>query len=165
MRHQGPVLVDTNVIFESHRVGALSALTGGYSIETVEDCVMETQTGRHNRTRACQIDEIELRSKLAAVHSVSKAKRANARIRVEDIEIDTGELSLWAYAIGCCDDWKFCGPDFASIRFGVRLGFGDHIMSLEKLLNDVGFRGKTPLREHYNQNWLENALTRCQLDN
>ena len=49
MRHQGPVLVDTNVIFESHRVGALSALTGGYSIETVEDCVMETQTGQHKR--------------------------------------------------------------------------------------------------------------------
>ena len=108
---------------------------------------------------------LELRSKLAAVHSVSKAKRANARIRVEDIEIDTGELSLWAHAIGRFDDWKFCGPDFASIKFGVRLGFGDHIMSLEKLLNDVGFRGKTPLRKHYKQNWLENALTRCQLDN
>ena len=165
MRHQGPVLVDTNVIIESHRVGSLNALTGGYSIETVEDCVKETQTGQHKRTRACQINAFKLRSKLAAVHSVSKAKRANARIRVEDIEIDTGELSLWAHAIGRCDDWKFCGPDFASIKFGVRLGFGDHIMSLEKLLNDVGFRGKTPLRKHYKQNWLENALTRCQLDN
>lgn len=94
MRHQGPVLVDTNVIIESHRVGSLSALTGGYSIETVEDCVMETQTGNHKRALACQIDEKELRFKLAAVHSVSNAERVNARIRVENIEIHTGELSL-----------------------------------------------------------------------
>ena len=165
MRHQGPVLVDTNVIIESHRVGSLSALTGGYSIETVEDCVNETQTGQHKRTRACQIDVFELRSKLAAVHSVSDAERANARIRVEDIEIERGELSLWAHAIGRCDDWKFCGPDFASIRFGMRLGFGDHIMSLEKLLKDVGFRKKISLKEHYKQNWLVNARTNFQLDN
>lgn len=165
MRHQGPVLVDTNVIIESYRVGSFSALTGGYSIETVEDCVMETQTGRHNRTRACQIDEIELRFKLAAIYSVENDERANARIRVEDIEIDTGELSLWAHAIGRCDNWKFCGPDFASIRFGMRLGFGDHIMSLEKLLKDVGFREKIPLKEHYKQNWLVNARTKCRLDN
>ena len=60
-----------------------------YSIETVEDCVKETQTGQYKRTRACQIDVFELRFKLAAVHSVSNAERVNARIRVEDIEIDT----------------------------------------------------------------------------
>ena len=44
-RHQGPVLVDTNVVIESHRVAAWRALTGGYRVETVEDCVAETQIG------------------------------------------------------------------------------------------------------------------------
>jgi hypothetical protein len=51
-RHQGPVLVDTNVILESHRIGAWPALTGGYPVETVEDCVTETQTG-FQRRRGC----------------------------------------------------------------------------------------------------------------
>ena len=33
------VLVDTNVIIEAHRTGAWAALVGGYSVETVEECV------------------------------------------------------------------------------------------------------------------------------
>ena len=45
VRHRGPVFVDTNVILESHRVGSWRALTGGYGVETVEDCVVETHTG------------------------------------------------------------------------------------------------------------------------
>ena len=39
------VLVDTNVMIEAHRTRAWPALAGGYSVETVEDCVTETQTG------------------------------------------------------------------------------------------------------------------------
>ena len=49
-RHHGPVLVDTNVILECWRVGAWRALAGGYRVETVEDCVIETQTGFQRRT-------------------------------------------------------------------------------------------------------------------
>ena len=41
-RHQDPVLSDTNVIIESHRVAAWQALTGGYRVETVEECVAES---------------------------------------------------------------------------------------------------------------------------
>ena len=40
-RHRGPVLVDTNVILECWRINAWRALTGGYGVETVEDCVTE----------------------------------------------------------------------------------------------------------------------------
>ena len=39
------VLVDTNVIIEAHRTAAWAALVGAYGVETVEDCVTETQTG------------------------------------------------------------------------------------------------------------------------
>jgi hypothetical protein len=48
-RHRGAVLVDTNVILESWRIGAWNALAGGYGVETVEDCVIETQTGFQRR--------------------------------------------------------------------------------------------------------------------
>lgn len=48
-RHGGPILVDTNVILESFRIGAWRALSGGYALETVEDCVTETQTGFQKR--------------------------------------------------------------------------------------------------------------------
>ena len=35
----GPGLVDTNVIIESHRVNSWRALTGGYHVATVEECI------------------------------------------------------------------------------------------------------------------------------
>ena len=67
-RHHGPVLVDTNVILECWRVGAWRALAGGYDVETVEDCVIETQTGFQRRATEQQIDNAALRASLAAVH-------------------------------------------------------------------------------------------------
>jgi hypothetical protein len=48
-RHRGPVLVDTSAILESFRVGAWRALSSGYEVETVEVCVIETQTGCQQR--------------------------------------------------------------------------------------------------------------------
>ena len=57
------VLVDTNTIIEAHRVSAWAALSGGYRIETVEECVAETQTGFQRRTREETIDARELRAK------------------------------------------------------------------------------------------------------
>ena len=34
-------VVDTNVVVECHRTRSWRALAGGYSVETVEDCVAE----------------------------------------------------------------------------------------------------------------------------
>lgn len=85
--HSGPVLVDTNVILESHRVGAWRALAGGYRVETVEDCVMETQTGFQQRREERQIDERELRAALKAVHAVEDREHAELAVRVHDIDI------------------------------------------------------------------------------
>ncbi len=66
-RHRGPVLVDTNVILECCRVDAWRALAGGYGVETVEDCVIETQTGFQRRRAEQQIDNAQLRASLAAI--------------------------------------------------------------------------------------------------
>ena len=63
--HRGTVPVDTNVILETHRTGSWRALTGGYSVETVEDCVTETQTGFRRRRPEHRIDQAELRDRLA----------------------------------------------------------------------------------------------------
>ena len=74
--HRGHALVDTNVILESHRVGSWRALTGGYRVETVEDCVTETQTGFQQRRPERRIDAGELRASLAATHSVGDREPA-----------------------------------------------------------------------------------------
>lgn len=163
-RHHGPVLVDTNVILESHRIGSWRALTGGYRVETVEDCVTETQTGFQRRRPEQQIDAGELRASLAAVHSVGDRERAELAIRVHDIIIlDRGEASLWAHALHRDDAWVLCGPDKASLRFGVRMGFRERLVSLERLLDDVGYRPTSSLRTAYSRRWLDGTLSELVL--
>ena len=123
VRHRGTVLVDTNVILEAHRTGSWRALTGGYAVETVEDCVTETRTGFQRRRPERRIDQAELRERLAAVHAVGDLERAGLAIRAGEIALDRGESSLWAHTPGRDDDWMLCGPDKASLRFGVRHGY------------------------------------------
>ena len=48
-RRRGSVIVDMNVILEVRQIGSWCALTGGYFIETPEDCVTETQAGFQGR--------------------------------------------------------------------------------------------------------------------
>src|ERR1700752_144635 len=98
-RHPGPVLLDTNAILECFRVGSWRALSSGYNIETVEDCVTETQTGYQRRRAELQIDAARLVATLKAVHLVTDAERAVVAIRVPDIALDVGERSLWAHAL------------------------------------------------------------------
>ena len=97
-RHTGAVLVDTNIILESYRVGSWRALAGGYGVHTVEECVDETQAGSQRREPERRIDEVELRGSLAVVHSVGPKERAELAIRTQDIALDPGEASLWAHA-------------------------------------------------------------------
>ena len=152
--HRGPVLLDTNVILECHRVSAWRALAAGYRLETVEACVAETQTGYERRPPERQIDPTSLRASLAAIHSVEDLERAELLVQASGIAVDRGEQSLWAHALTRNDGWKFCGPDKASLRVGVRLGFGDRLVSLEQLLSHIGYRLRTSLRRNYTEKWL-----------
>ena len=88
--------MDTNVIIESHRTSAWRALAGGYRVETVEDCVTETQTGFQLRRAEQSIVASELRASLAAEHRVGKGERAELAVRIQGIALDRGEESLWA---------------------------------------------------------------------
>ena len=60
--------------------------------------------------------------------------------------LDAGEQMLWTHALTRSDAWVFCGPDKASLRLGIRLGFRERLVSLERLLLDAGFRSKIDLR-------------------
>src|SRR5216683_2528796 len=152
-RHQGPVLVDTNVILECWRINAWKVLAGGYAVETVEDCVIETQTGYQRRREEQRIDQAVLTQTLKAVNKVDDAQRAAMLLRDPlAANLDLGEASLWAHALGRADTWVLCGPDKASLRFGVRLGFRDRLVALEGLLQDVGHRG-AGLRPAYTSVW------------
>lgn len=164
VRAGNSVLVDTNVIIESHRTGAWLALTARYQVETVKDCVAETQTGFQLRREEQDIDVRQLRDSLAAVHAVSTRELVELEIRIEGIYLDTGEKSLWAHALGRNDNWFLCGPDRASLRCGVRLGFRKRIISLEELLRIAGHRTRKPLRDHYTKEWLERSLSMIVVD-
>ena len=157
-RHQGTVLVDTNVILEAHRTRSWRALTGGYWVETVEDCIAETQTGFQRRRPELQIDAAELRGSLKTVHPVGDRERADLAVRLSGIELDRGEASLWSHALTRTDAWVLCGPDRASLRCGVRLGYREQLVSLEGLLDDVGHRPGTALKKWYTKRWHLKAI-------
>jgi hypothetical protein len=162
-RHSGPVLIDTNVIIECWRVDAWRGLSGGYRLETVEDCVVETQTGFHRRRQEHQIDQSYLQERLRAVHRVTIKELAMLAVKVPDIALDPGERALWAHALTRNDDWILCGPDAPSLRVGVRLDFRERIVSLERLLNDAGHRPKQALADNYTDAWLARTLNEMVL--
>jgi hypothetical protein len=160
-RFTGTVLVDTNTVIEAHRVSAWRALSSGYSLETVEMVVIEAHTGFQRRDPAQQIDQPALRASLHAVHDVTPLQSARLKLKLmeESIDLDAGEFVLWAHMLERDDVWMLCGPDKASLRFGVRQGFRDRMISLEQLLSDVGMpRTRLPLRENFTKAWLDRVL-------
>lgn len=125
---------------------------------------METQTGAQNRRPEQRIDEAALRASLGAVHAVSDLQLAAALLRDEQVRIlDAGEQALWAHALSRSDAWLLCGPDKASVRLGVRLGFRDRMVSLEALLDEVGHRPRIPFHRNYTKQWLSACLTELAL--
>ena len=153
-----PVLVDTNAIIEAHRTRSWRALSRGWQIETVEACVAETQTGFQLRRNEKAIDAAELRDSLAAVHSVGVRERAELALRKGNIALDEGEDALWAHVLGRNDTWVLCGPDRASLRCGVRLGYREQLVSLEELLDRVGHRPGAELKRQYTKKWQDRVV-------
>lgn len=132
-------------------------------METVEECVAETQAGAQRRRPEQRIDEGELRRTLGAVHSVDRLEQAALALRKLDLALDAGEESLWAHALGRNDPWILCGPDKASLRCGVRLGFRQRLVSLEQLFEAAGHRPRLSLRPAYTRSWLERTLVELVL--
>jgi hypothetical protein len=111
-------------------------------VKTVEDCVTETQTGHQRRRKERQVDHRVPRESLSRLaHAVSEFQLAELTVRAPDIALDMGERALWAHALTREDGWVLCGPDRVSMRMGVRLGLRERMISLERLLVDVGYQG------------------------
>ncbi|MFN3635163.1 MAG: hypothetical protein ACK4UZ_05470 [Rhizobium rhizophilum] len=162
MRAGDVVLVDTTLLIEAHRTDCLAALAVGYRLQTVEKCVEETQNGTVTRSLTDRMDETLLRRQLDAVHSVTDHDRARVAA-VGGPVIDDGERDLWAHALGRIDTWILCGPDRASMRFGVRANQRDRLVALEPLLKVIGHTPKEALREHYRQPWLDDVINKAVL--
>lgn len=161
---ESPVLVDTNTIIEAHRTRSWRALARGWRVETVEACVTETQTGFQLRRENEAIAAAELRDSLAAVHSVSLRERAELALRKGNIALDEGEDALWAHALGRSGTWVLCGPDRASLRCGVRLGYRERLVSLEELLKRVGHRPSEQLKPAYTKKWHDQVVGQMYID-
>ena len=80
------MLVDTNVILESYRTASWPALTGGLRIQTVEDCVTETQTGFQLRRSEQMIDSSQLELTRFGGHLQSRERRC-----LHDLETMSGQ--------------------------------------------------------------------------
>jgi hypothetical protein len=155
-----PILVDTNVILEGHAKGCWAALAGHFHLETVEQCVVETQTGRQRRRPEHQIDETELRRQLKAVHPVSTAELAVV-VAAGGGGLDDGEQALWAHALTREDAWILCGPDRASMKFGYDNKRRERLVSMGELTAAIGLN--VQLAGHYSKEWLDSAISRFAL--
>jgi hypothetical protein len=153
------VLMDTTALIEAHNTGCLNALAVAFQVETVEQCVVETQNGHVSRAPARRIDEAALRSLLHAVHPVTDAERAVVAAQGGPA-LDDGERDLWAHALGRRDPWVLCGPDRASMRFGFKVGHAARLISLEALLVAAGQPLPAALRLHYREAWLADIINR-----
>jgi hypothetical protein len=156
------VLADTNVIIEAVRSGCWAALTGGFSIETVETCRNEALAGDRTRSGYVEVTERVL-ARLARVHPVTGAESAAFTLAYESADgMDDGERDLFAHAFGRTDDtWLLCSPDRASVRAAVALRWSDRLVSLGELARRVG--GRPSLRAQFEAAWLSHCRTQFLL--
>ena len=152
------MLVDANIIIECYRTKSWRALRGAYQVETVRTCVTETQTGSSRRSVEQQIDQRHLESSLKAVHEVSERQSGQLILRAPDIPLGPGESDLWAHVVNRQDNWLLCGPDRSSLQMGIRLGFREHLTSLEALLLDAGYRLTSNLNDAYTKKWHDRTV-------
>ena len=75
------VFVDTNVLFEAFRVGAWNRFGGAYSVETVDKCVEESQTGDRSACGRIDVPLQQLRDGLTGIHVPSKKDRASCLLQ------------------------------------------------------------------------------------
>ncbi len=149
---QEVVLVDTNAVIEAVRTGCWAAITGRFSVETVQECYDEALRDAH-RPGYIEVTVEDL-GRLSAVHAVTDLQRATLALRYEYADgLDDGERDLLAHAIDRVTppSWLLCSPDKASVRAAVALGAGDALTSLEWLGRQAGARPRPALRDHHTE--------------
>lgn len=156
-----PVLLDNCAISACVSAGAWNALAARYTLETVEEVEREATTGYQHRTI---IPPDQFRNQVQ-VHQVSVEERFDAQARHAGLAmLDDGERDLWIHALSREGGWILCGPDIASIKFGVLNGYKDRLISLEGLLGAIGHRPKHRLQEHQTTKWLNSQIAHIELE-
>lgn len=147
------VLVDTNVIIEAHRVDCWKFLVGTYRLDTVENCVVECETGNQRIKNSVPVDTRDLVKRLSP-KKIDSRELCQLVMRCPDSQhLDDGEKHLMAYAITLQSAYLVCSPDKACVRIGLQLGILDSFISLEELT----FRGcrKINLRYNYTKKFMD----------
>jgi|LGOV01.1.fsa_nt_gb hypothetical protein len=165
MKHGDLILVDTCVIIEAVRTRTWAALHNSFQLETVEECIIEAQTGKANRLDPT-VTDTELRKCFHNIHNVTLLERAEHAASFDgDLpDLDPGELDLWIHALQREDVWFLCGPDRASMNFGCELGHQDKLVSMEQALSLLKANTKD-LKLHYQTRWLVDVKTEFALNN
>lgn len=157
MKRGDVLLVDTCAIIEAHRTGCWNALTKNFLVETVDECLVEAQTGKAQRIYPPVSDQ-ELRAAFHEIYTVSDVDRATFELEKPGgvPELDPGERDLWVHAWKRPGAWCLCGPDKASMKAGFVLGHRERLISLEALLHCIGVT--KGIKPHYSARWLEEVL-------
>lgn len=155
-------LFDTNAIIESVRVGAWNALTGGVSIQTVEEVRSECRKGDRFRTGYVVVNEDDL-ARMSAIHHVPPEGRAGIELMTKSDGLHDGEKDLFWYALNNRQSYRWvCSPDGGSVRFAVEHGLHDEMISLERACRDVG-HSHDGLADHFTEGWLVRKRTAALL--
>lgn len=161
------VLVDTNVVMEAVRTRCWNALTGGLSVETVEECRDEALRGDRGRPAYLPVSGEDL-ARIRTVHPVSALERAAFGMAYEEgRNMDRGERDLFAHAYARASRgdavWILCSADRACVRAAVALGWHERMYCLATLAAAVGVNPAPPLMEQYGERWLSQARTKYLL--
>jgi hypothetical protein len=169
------ILIDTNIIIEARRVGALDKLRSRGGLVTVERCRDEALSGIPGTRGRIDIAPDDLGDPLSVV-GVSQADRVHvALLHPESSILDDGERDLLVYAFklpraatsaastGVADALRKAGlpvsnpfelfslitADRAAVRVAMSMGLEDHLVSLEDVLETAGIRVNGNLKGHY----------------
>lgn len=93
---------------------------------------------------------------------LSALKRINWKKPIQGI--DAGERDLRAHAISCNDEWVLCGPDKASLMYGICNGYRERLVSLEQILIENGFRPSIAIHYYYAKKWHEKKLAELAIE-
>lgn len=157
-------LFDTNAIIEAVRTGVWNAVSGGLTIETVDEVREECRRGDHLSSGYVVVSGAEL-ARMSRVHAVAEIDRSSLAIaNARAGGMHPGERDLYAYAYRVRDqeDWLVCSPDIAAVKSAVELGWRDRLVSLEEACKRVG-ENPAELRDNFTSRWLSKECTKALL--
>lgn len=125
IKPQSHVLVDTNVIIESHRVGCWKALINHFEMDTVEKCVEECETGNRRNFNPVPVNVAALVKDVQPKKIGQKELNALSICYSDAIYLDPGERHLLAYALTLKNAFFVCSPDKMCVIAGSKIGINE----------------------------------------